>query len=452
MRHKKYLRLIIAVAAFFIGFSGWFSLYAQDTFSIALTGDSIITRKLSAYEEPEYLKMIQLLRSADIAITNLEVLFHDYEPYPMHQSGGTYMRADPVLAEELVWAGFDIVARANNHSGDYGVEGMRLTTRYVESAGLVHAGVGESLSEAREARFLDTAKGRVAFISCASTFPDHSRAGKARGGVTPRPGLNPLRYSSKYILSRDTFAEFKNILSQLGVRSREGSEEIRFLRQRFIAGVESGIQTEVDTEDLKDISAVIGNASRMADYTIVSLHAHERKKSRSVPADFLVSFAHTAVEAGADVVFGHGPHVLRGIEIYKGKPIFYSLGDFIFENETLLRLPAENYEAYDLGPEAHVADFNDKRYDLDRRGFPATREIWESVIAVPHFRGEDLVEVKLYPISLGFGKPRTERGRPLFADPELSRKIVDDLKRLSEPFGTSVEFIGGIGVIKLQAK
>ena len=145
-------------------------------FTMALTGDSIITRRLSVYQEPEFLEMIGLLRGADIAFTNLEMLFHDYEPYPMHQSGGTYMRAAPSLVDELTWAGFDMVSRANNHTGDYGTLGMDLTTRYVDAAGLTQAGVGHSLAEAREAKFLETAEARVALISVASTFPDHSRA------------------------------------------------------------------------------------------------------------------------------------------------------------------------------------------------------------------------------------------------------------------------------------
>jgi hypothetical protein len=82
-----------------------------------------------------------LIRSADVAFTNLEMLFHDYEPYAMNQSGGTYMRAEPALAKELVLAGFDLVSRANNHTGDYGVEGMRLTTTHVAAAELVPAGI-----------------------------------------------------------------------------------------------------------------------------------------------------------------------------------------------------------------------------------------------------------------------------------------------------------------------
>ena len=79
---------------------------------MALTGDSLITRRLSVYDEPEYLEMIELIRSADVAFTNLEMVLHDYEPFPMAESGGTWTRGDPALAGELAWAGFDLVARA----------------------------------------------------------------------------------------------------------------------------------------------------------------------------------------------------------------------------------------------------------------------------------------------------------------------------------------------------
>ena len=84
-------------------------LTADEEFTMALTGDSIITRRLSVYEEPEFLQMIELLRTADMAFTNLEMVFHNYEPYPMAESGGTWMRADPALAKDLSWAGIGIV-------------------------------------------------------------------------------------------------------------------------------------------------------------------------------------------------------------------------------------------------------------------------------------------------------------------------------------------------------
>jgi poly-gamma-glutamate synthesis protein (capsule biosynthesis protein) len=159
------------------------------------------------------------------------------------------------------------------------------------------------------------------------------------------------------------------------------------------------------------------------------------------------------IDAGADMFVGHGPHVLRGIEIYKGKPIFYSLGDFIFQNDSLDRLPYENYAQYDLGPDAHVADFNDRRYGADdSRGFPADRLIWESVVAIPKFRGRQLVDLALHPISLGFGQPRSERGRPMLADADLGKKILQDLITLSTPFGTKIVERNGVGYVELPAR
>jgi poly-gamma-glutamate synthesis protein (capsule biosynthesis protein) len=418
--------------------------------TMALTGDSIITRALSVYEEPGYLEMIERIRGADVAFTNLEVLLHDYEVYPAHQSGGTWMRADPAMAGELVWAGFDLVSMANNHTGDYGVEGMRLTMKRVREAGLVGAGVGESLMAAREAKFLETAKARVALISMASTFTAHSVAGRSRGDMPPRPGLSPLRYTTTQIVPPDAMAKLRDATAALGQNVPDEPQRLRFSGETFVVGDSLARRTAPDEEDVAEIAAVVRNAKQLADYVIVTIHAHESGAERMQPAEFLVTFARAMVDAGADVFVGHGPHVLRGIEIYQGKPIFYSLGDFIFQNETLLRLPAENYQAYDLGAGEHVADFNDRRYAGDTRGFPSQPEIWESVIAMPTFRGGELVSIELHPISLQFGAPAWVRGRPQPADPQLSRKILDDLIRVSAPFGTTIRAEGGIGVVEVR--
>ncbi|GBD32374.1 MAG: hypothetical protein KatS3mg081_1887 [Gemmatimonadales bacterium] len=420
------------------------------TFTIALTGDAIITRRLSPYREPEFLKLLEIIRNADAAFTNLEMLFHDYEPYPMHQSGGTYMRAEPALASELAWAGFDLVSAANNHTGDYGVEGMRLTLKHASAAGLVHAGAGENLYEAREARFLETADGRVALVAVASTFPPHSAASKPKGAVKGRPGLNPLRYTTARVVTQNQLERMRALLSEIGVRVPERGDTLRAFNTVFVAGDRPGIRSSPDPEDVEEIAAVVRNASRLADYVVVSIHAHESSGRLEEPAEFLVTFARAMIDAGADMFVGHGPHVLRGIEIYRGKPIFYSLGDFIFQNETVLRLPYENYSPYGLGENHHVADFNDARYANDTRGFPTQREVWESVVAVPRWRGKTLEAIDLYPITLGFGRPRTVRGRPMLADAELGRKIIQDLAERSRPFGTAIEWRDGVGTVRLR--
>ncbi len=425
------------------------SAQPAERYTMALTGDSIITRKLSVYEEPEFLQMIELIRGADVAFTNIEMLFHDYESYPMASSGGTYMRAQPELAKELAWAGFDLGSLANNHSGDFGPPAMLLTEKYVREAGITGAGIGKSLAEAREAKFLETSKARIAFISVASTFPRHAMASPSRDDMPPRPGLNPLRIETTYHVTRSQLESIRATMRDLSMNPPDEGDSLRFLRNQFVVSDRADIVTQPHAGDLEAISMVVRNAARQADYTIVTIHAHEGDKSRFVPAQFLVKFARAMIDEGADVFVGHGPHVLRGVEIYKGKPILYSLGDFLFQNETLQRLPYENYARYGFGDDKGLADFNDARYKNDTVGFPATPEIWESVIAVPVFEGDALVELRLHPISLGFGQRRTVRGRPKFADEVLSRKIIDDLKRLSEPFGTVIDDVNGIGVVRL---
>ena len=156
------------------------------------------------------------------------------------------------------------------------------------------------------------------------------------------------------------------------------------------------------------------------------------------------------IDAGADVFVGHGPHVLRGIEVYKGKPVFYSLGDFIFENETLLRMPYEAYAPYKLGENNHVGDLNDARFSNDTRSFPANREVYESVVARPQWHGKELAAIELYPITLGFGLPPSQRGRPMLADRTLGEKIVKDLIERSKAFGTTIEWRDGVGVVKVR--
>jgi poly-gamma-glutamate synthesis protein (capsule biosynthesis protein) len=433
---------------------------ADESFTMALTGDSIINRSLSVYDEPQYLEMIEVLRDADVAVTNLETVLHNFEPYPMAESGGTWMRSDPKMADELAWAGIDMVARANNHTGDYGTLGLELTTKYVEQAGLVDAGVGMSLAEAREARFLETSKARVALISLSSSFANHMRAGRSRDDVPARPGLNPLRLKTTYVLPEDSYEDIRSAADSLGQftdldgqpRGTDEDEpgQMNVLGRNFAVGEAPRVLREPNEDDVAEIMAVINNASRLADFTIVTIHSHQNGGRRELPDDFLPVFARAAIEAGADVFFGHGPHILQGIEIYQGKPILYSLGNFIFQNETLLRLPSDNYERYDLGERSHVADFNDARYENDSTGFPALQENWEAIIAVPTFENRQLTELALYPIDLGFGKTRQIRGRPILADDDLGQKIMADLARLSEPFGTEFEYRRGVGYVKLD--
>jgi poly-gamma-glutamate synthesis protein (capsule biosynthesis protein) len=417
-------------------------------FTLALTGDSIINQRLQVFKEPEFTRLFDIIRGADAAFTNLETLFHDYEMAPAHESGGTWMRTDPPIVKELVWAGFDLVSRANNHAGDFGPEGSALTSKYVREAGLVEAGVGNSLAEAREAKFLETPRARIALVSAASTFTAHSRAGNSRGDMPARPGLSPLRFNTTYVITADRMADLKRVAAELSGNAPAAGDTLNFAGRRYVVGPQPGQRTEPLKEDVDAIARVVRSAAALADIVIVSLHCHESGANRSVPADFIPVFARAVVDAGADVFVGHGPHVLRGIEIYKGKPIFYSLSNFIFQNETLLRMPSDSYEQYGLDDDvAQTADYLDARYDKDRRSFPADAEYWDSVTAVTKWDGSNLVEVQLHPITLGYKTSRADRGRPKLASGADASRILEMMVSRSKPFGATVTVRNGVGYI-----
>jgi len=422
---------------------------AHGEMTLALAGDAIITRRLSVFEEPEFLALRDLIQGATAGFVNLEILFHNFEPeiIPASQSGGTYMQADPAIANELVWMGFDMVSMANNHTGDYGVGGLRSTTAAVEAVGLMHAGVGENLAEARAPGFLETPGGRVALLSAASTFPDGSRAGHQRMDVRGRPGLNPIRYGRSYEVTLEQMEALRDFREGMG-RARGQGDRLRMFGETFQVGEEYRSATVPHEGDLEEIVAAVDAAARQANIVVFSSHSHEAGRTNNYPADFIVEVAHAVIDAGADVFLAHGPHVLRGIEIYKGRPIFYSLGDFVFQNETVPLQPADNFESYGLGPEALAPDFFDARQR--NGGFPARPQVWESFVALVRFSGGELSEIELHPITLGHGLDRPQRGRPLLATGDLARKIIDETREYSEPFGTEIEFADGIGVIRIR--
>lgn len=304
-------------------------------FSLTLSGDSIITQRLSVYQrDGRFMAAVNAVREGDAAFTNLEILFHNYEPPPAAQSGGTWLRAEPSLFRELQWIGFNLFATANNHSLDYGIEGLRSNLRVLREAGAAYAGIGESLGEARAPGFLETARGRVALVSCASTFTPGSPAGAQRGDLRGRPGVNPLRFRTRYRVDAVALAAVRKMKEELKLGADpvlwsgevDSATRVHVFGQTFELSDQPGVATEPDPRDLKGLADAIRDARRQADYVVVSIHAHEGMPgAREIPARFLVEFAHAAVDTGADVFIGHGPHLLRGIEIYKGKAIFYSL-------------------------------------------------------------------------------------------------------------------------------
>jgi poly-gamma-glutamate synthesis protein (capsule biosynthesis protein) len=145
------------------------------------------------------------------------------------------------------------------------------------------------------------------------------------------------------------------------------------------------------------------------------------------------------------VFFNTGPHLLRGIEIYKGKPIFYSLGNFFFQYETVKQIAAETYESVNMDRKTRDPM---KFYDVYAKIFK-TKTYWESFVPFITCEKDTVKEIKLYPIELGFEEDRYHRGTPVMAGKKEGQEIIKRLARLSKPFGTTIEYRDGIGLVRL---
>jgi poly-gamma-glutamate capsule biosynthesis protein CapA/YwtB (metallophosphatase superfamily) len=436
------------------------------------------SRRLAVYREPDFLKLREILCTADATFANLESMVIRYgEGHPAVRIG-THMVTEPELLEDLKWFGFKMLSCANSHSLNFGETGLLLQNKYLDAAGIIHAGTGENLRQASSPAYLDTPRGRVALIAASAHLPgSNSRAGHQRVDFPGKPGVNPLGSRATFVVDRESFDALRKIGFRLGFDSERqrvvdhgfhapseigaaGDVEYEFQGQRYVLGENFDIITEYNAQDAEENLRQIREARRQADWVIVSLHNQDMigrswlKAQRRVDIDeqpeFVVEFAHRCIDAGADVFAAHGPHIFMGVELYRGKPIFYSLGNLIFQNDTLRHMPATPYERFGLHPYSTPSEFFDKRSANDTKGHAATPESLQSAVAVCEFDQRDLQEIKLYPVDLGFGRPRSERGRPLLAQAELGKTILDRVGRLSEQYGTKIQNVEGHGVIRIK--
>jgi poly-gamma-glutamate synthesis protein (capsule biosynthesis protein) len=381
----------------------------------------------------------------------LEVLANDYRGDPALEGGGSHFGAPAWVLDELLEAGFDLFATATNHSLDYSISGLLHSIEAMEARGVSFAGVGRNLEDARRPCYHTSPKGTVAMISCASTFGKGQEAGAQRPDVQGRPGLNPLRYETVHEVTETQLAALRDVAVQLGLEDeRQQKIKMGFAfpladpalfplgELKFRTANAARVRTTPNGKDIAAMVRWIEEARGLADLVLVSLHAHEQLGPKEVPAEFIGAFAREMIDAGADLVVGHGPHLLRGMELYKGKPIFYSLGNFLGQNELVARIPADGYDRFRAEPDLKPGQVYQKRTQADKAGFPADRRYWEAVVPVLTYDGRDLRGIELTPISLGWKEARHRRGRPRLAEGEEAGSILARFAELSRPFGTEL--------------
>lgn len=443
---------------------------ASEPFQLACAGDALITRELGGSDD-ETAAVLDRVRESDAGVVNLEMLIHDFDGYPasndVTQFSGTYLRAPGWVLDELSNAGFSLFAAASNHTGDFSHGGMLQTMRELETRDLAYAGLGRSLADARAPTYVDTPAGRVALIAACSTVTPGTEAGKRAPELGGRPGLAPLRLRTRYVLPKSKLDALEEISETLGLErmKRERKESglpaaysdddnvFDFLHVseghdysiEFESGEEPHIYQQPYEQDVQALLTQIRRAQRQADRVVVSLHAHEGENGHyndPSTAPFIPEFARQCVDAGADTFVGHGPHTVRGIEIYDGAPLFYSLGNFISQFEAIPKLPPEIYDRFDLGSEATPADVHEK--------ILTKREYWESVVPICTFDDDEVETIELLPIEQGYDEASPRHGRPKPASETAAQRVIERVADRSEPYGTTVSFEDGIGVIELD--
>jgi poly-gamma-glutamate synthesis protein (capsule biosynthesis protein) len=412
-------------------------------------GDAIIQRRIhSDFEGFEELR--PFIMQGDARFFNLETtLNREGEAHASQYSGGTYLRTSPEVLDDLKGFGFNMTSFNNNHAGDFFYDGFLSTLETVEKSGLVHSGAGRNLAAASAPRYLETKNGRVALISVNTNFDPSIMAGEQSPRVPGRPGVNGLRIKKHVTLPKEDLeyirqlAKDTNINASKEITRKEGyyaeldETECELGEMLFKLGDERKFIMQVNPEDVKRVDKAIYEAQLQADYIIVSVHSHQISGDKKEnPAEFLKDFSRHCIDMGANAVVGHGPHLLRPIEVYKGCPIFYSLGDFVLELYSIEFAPEEFYNKQSLTSQATVHELLKKRSKDFKVGLMTDKRMFITVIPCWETENGVMTKLTLMPVEMKMDGNKSEQGLPRRS---YDTSIYEYLKEMCEPYGTKLK-------------
>ena len=419
--------------------------------SITAAGDFLRQRRLpERYDGFEEIR--DFIMRGDARFFNLETSFPDETCFGDRHYGGSYLRTDASALEDARRYGFNMLSFANNHTMDYSFNGLLCTLRAVEQSGFPSSGVGRNLDEASAPGYLDTPSGCAAVVATASygnVLEDTSRlAGKQSRRVPGRPGVNELRIDDRVVVTKEEFETLRGIVAKSHVNAQQDicraegfapplPEGVLPLQQTlFVLGDDTHYETHPNKADMDRIVKSIEAARICGDYVFVSIHSHEESgSSKETPAQFVTEFAHRCIDAGACAVIGHGPHILRPLEIYKGCPIFYSVGNFLFQCELTACTAEDEYEKYGMTSDEAVIMTYEKRTAGHTRGLLSDKRVLEAVIPYIEVDNDKVTAIELMPIELGFELENWQKGVPR---PGYGRGILERYAEMSLPYGTRI--------------
>ena len=406
-RRAGAIAAILALALAIVCITGVAARPQSSEITITLAGQSMIRSDIRE-TSPAAVPVIQGLLKGDVMFTNLEAAVAE-KGETVHEGRG--FLTPPEAVDALQTFGFNLLSLSGNHAFDLKVTGIQNTLREVDRRKIVHAGTGNNAAEAVAPGYLRTPKGTIALIASASGLI--APGGRA---TADRPGVNELRVEA-------------------GAAENEATQDL--------PGAPANTP---NPEDAQRILQSIREARQHADLVIVYQHNHvfsnhsfstvftEGLDERLAPNEWLIKWTHAEVDAGADIIVMHGAPLLHGVEIYHGRPIFYDLGNFI----------------YNLTPTLTYIDE------------PMN---WESAVAYVQFQGKNLKSISFRPIALnnvGQGQPDIHdeyannqfldtRGLPTPVTGARAGYILQRLANASKPFGTTMELKGDTADVVLKA-
>ena len=428
----------------------------EQKISFSAAGDALTVRKITKGNK-DFNALSEFISQADACIVNVETVISDYTCFPSAYCGEPWVNAEPEVLHDLLQYGFNMLGLANNHSMDFSYDGLYQTMEACKTEDVAYAGIGMNLYEANKPAILDLPHGRVGMISLCSSFNDAARAGEQGNALPGRPGLNPLRVNTEYIVTPEQMKVLKEIADGTNLSGQQNNAIeagfsfppaegcISFLKNTFREGDTTAKRTTCNPNDLERILKTIRESMDYLDHIVVCIHSHQIKRANyNEPDYFFEVFARKCIDAGASAVIGGGTHQFKPIEIYKGKPIFYSLGDFIFQNHLCKIQPPDYMEYYKVPTYSSTVEAVRANRTYGTLPLQADIKNYLSVIPYFEFEGKKMTKLVMKPIELNFHACETLKGIPAEADEETAINITNYLNEISACYGTRMSYKEGL--------
>jgi len=405
-------------------------------------------------------KLREYITVADARFVNLEIPIVNEPCFGNTYSGGPPLCVKPFAVDVMRAYGFQACGCANNHSLDYGIDGLMQTMRYLDEAKFLRAGIGHSLDEAAAPATIPTSEGNVALIAqyAVCTENDSCRAGDAYFDTPARPGLNGLRHIHEYRITQEEMTFIKSLAERTLINADNDIEAaygygppqdgtFHFGPLKFREADNTGRFSRVNEVDMQRTERGIKNAKLAHEYCVVTLHCHQFRARLEHETDYhLEEYAHRCIDAGADAFVGTGTHMPKAIEIYNKKPIFYCLGNFTFQVLYQQRLTADFLEMLGYSPNMTPQEVFARQHADASRSMEDSDIYYKGIVPRWEMEGGKLTKIELLPIEMGMNEPLGLKG---FPSPLAPSGLIEHLRMVCKPYGTRLTVNGNIIEVNL---